>query len=808
MGKGKSLVSFFLMPLIIGLALLCVVGAVLYYLGIQQPLEMQAKQLIGSQIEERADLIEQKINQIQSTISVASQTGGQTDEDQLARDLQASSPQIDEVRFFSAKDLQVNLDNDPVITHVVVDLLRKSLSGEKVPPELILNEGQPSYVAFVHKLNDERVVMASVQPSQMVGLLGSADPGTYFELRQSFAQSHHTIASVGTNPGSGEPLVISPAFGANWTVAFWQGTGNFLATAGSLPVLLMLGAVIALLIAALMPMLSLKRLLNKDAREFIQGIDEQQMPNHFNLKFFNDIASSYRRVAGLKEPADESPASEGGNTEESGLHVEEAVADDSESSIQRAPATKSNGKYDLEIISHSISGEIFREYDVRGQVDKDFDAGVVYALGLAIGSEAYARGEQKVAVARDGRLSSPELHEALKQGLVESGRDVIDLGMVPTPLLYFATHKLDTHSGVMLTGSHNPPNHNGLKIVLSGETLYGKDVKALYTRIREQDYLSGNGQITDHNIEQEYLEEVSSRIKVEKPLKLVIDSGNGVTGNIAPRLFQALGCDVIGLHTKVDGNFPNHHPDPNHAKNLQDLIAMVLQEKADAGLAFDGDGDRLGVIDNQGNVIWTDRLMMLFAMDVLSRKNGAEIVYDVKCTRHLPDVIKKHGGHPIIWKTGHSLMKAKMQETGAQLGGEGSGHIYFKERWYGFDDALYAAARLLEILGKDPRSLAEVFEQLPQSLETEEINVPVADKIKFKLIEVLIKKAQFGEGKVSTIDGIRVEYPDRWLLARASNTTPSIVVKFEADSSEGLEQVKTLLREQLLAIAPKLKINF
>ncbi|ACV27629.1 phosphomannomutase/phosphoglucomutase [Kangiella koreensis] len=806
MGKGKSLVSFFLLPLIIGLALLCVVGAVLYYLGIQQPLEAQAKQLIGSQIEERADLIEQKINQIQSTIAVASQTGDETDEVQLVRDLKASIPQADQVQFFSPEDFQVNLDNRPIVTHVVVDLLRKSMAGEEVSPELILNKGQVDYVAFVHKLNDQRALMLTVQPSQMVSLLGAADPGTYFELRQSFAESHHTIAAVGTNPGAGNPLVVSPAFGANWTIAFWQGSGNFLATAGLLPILLMLGAVIALLIAALMPMLSLQRLLNKDARDFIQGIDDQHMPNHFSLKFFNDMASSYRRLAGLQEPAEKEQDDE--EVVDSGLNVEDDTGEKQESARPKKQAPLNNGNYDLETLSHEISADIFREYDVRGRVDKDFDEGVVYALGLAIGSEAYARGEQNVVVARDGRLSSPELHEALKLGLIESGRNVIDLGMVPTPLLYFATHKLDTHSGVMLTGSHNPSNHNGLKVVLAGETLHGKDVKSLYTRIREQDFLSGHGQVTEHKIEQEYLEEVASNVKVDKPLKLVIDSGNGVTGNIAPRLFQALGCDVIGLHTTIDGNFPNHHPDPNHAKNLQDVIAMVLQEKADVGLAFDGDGDRLGVIDNQGNVIWTDRLMMLFAMDVLSRKNGAEIIYDVKCTRHLPEIIKKHGGHPIIWKTGHSLMKAKMQETGAQLGGEGSGHIYFKERWYGFDDALYAAARLLEILGKDPRSLAEVFEPLPQSLETEEINVPVADKIKFKLIEVLIKKAQFGEGRISTIDGIRVEYPDRWLLARASNTTPSIVVKFEADSSDALEQVKTLLREQLLAIAPKLKINF
>jgi len=519
------------------------------------------------------------------------------------------------------------------------------------------------------------------------------------------------------------------------------------------------------------------------------------------LKFFSDIASSYKRVTGIKNTANQSSEHD---EEESGLQLDESA----EATKPHEQSSNTSGSYDLDAISYSISPDIFREYDVRGQVDKDFDVGTVYVLGLAIGSEAYVRGEQKVVIARDGRLSSPELHEALKQGLLESGRDVIDLGMVPTPLLYFATHKLDTHSGVMLTGSHNPVNHNGLKVVLAGETLHGKDIKDLYNRIKKLDFLSGHGQVSSHQVEQEYLEEIVSHVKVDKPLKLVIDSGNGVTGNIAPRLFQALGCDVIGLHTQINGNFPNHHPDPNHASNLQDAIGMVLQEKADLGLAFDGDGDRLGVIDNQGNIIWTDRLMMLFAKDVLSRKNGAEIIYDVKCTRHLPEIIKQHGGQPVIWKTGHSLMKAKMQETGAQLGGEGSGHIYFKERWYGFDDALYAAARLLEILGKESQSLSEIFQQLPQSLETEEINIPVSDKIKFKLIEVLIKKGQFGDGKISTIDGLRVEYPDRWLLARASNTTPSLVVKFEADSSEALEQVKALLREQLLAIAPKLSVNF
>jgi len=477
-----------------------------------------------------------------------------------------------------------------------------------------------------------------------------------------------------------------------------------------------------------------------------------------------------------------------------------------------APAVMKKETISLEVdegsASKAINPDIFREYDIRGVIGENLDAETVYVIGKAIGSEAYSRGEQSIVVGRDGRLSSPKLHKALVEGLVASGRDVIDLGMVPTPLVYFGTHTLGSRSGVMLTGSHNPPEHNGLKIVLAGETLYGQQIQDLLKRIQMQEYFNGKGSVKEASVEQSYLDKLLADIKVDKPLKVAVDCGNGVTGDFAPKMLQALGCEVIGLYTDVDGNFPYHHPDPNSAKNLEALVDMVIKEKADLGIAFDGDGDRVGVVDNKGKIIWTDRLMMLFAQDILSRNPGAEIIYDVKCTRFLKDVIKQAGGQPLMWKTGHSLMKAKMRETEAPFGGEGSGHLYFNERWFGFDDALYAAARLLEILGKSQATSAELFEELPEGLSSEEINVPVPDKVKFKLIDALVAKGDFGDGEINTIDGLRVDYKHRWLLARASNTTPSIVVKFEADNEVSLEAVKDILKRQLKKIAPKIKLNF
>ena len=400
-------------------------------------------------------------------------------------------------------------------------------------------------------------------------------------------------------------------------------------------------------------------------------------------------------------------------------------------------------------------------YDIRGIVEDELAPSVVKAIGRAIGSESVAKGERGVVVGRDGRLSGMMLMDSLKAGLIESGCHVIDVGMVPTPLVYFSTYTKGVTSGVMITGSHNPPEYNGFKIMIAGETLSSNRIQDLYNRIINQDYASGAGSSMSVNIDNDYINTITSDIKLNKKLSIVVDCGNGVAGNIAPKLFEALGAKVTKLFCMVDGRFPNHHPDPSKLGNLQDLIKEVLETGADMGLAFDGDGDRLGLIDNKGNVIWADRQMILYARDVLSRNAGAKIVFDVKCSSLLPKDITEHGGVPIMSRTGHSFIKAKLKETGAALGGEMSGHIFFKERWYGFDDALYTGARLLEILSKTDKTCAEVFADLPDSINTPEINIHF-DKQgqQYKAMDKLANTADFPDAQITTIDGVRVDYAD------------------------------------------------
>lgn len=827
MTKGKSLANFFIVPLVIGLLILVGVSASLYYLGIQDPLEKQAQQLLASRTAERANLIEQRVEQIQATLDLAGQSVFAEDDQEVIEKIKKQVPQLDKVVVFENALVQPVNDAEPAITHVVIDLLRKTANDEPTPPELILKNGQPSYIAFTQKLADDRLILATISLSQVKALLGKTDNQSRLELRQNFSNTSHVVAFVGNEPAEGPPLIESEKFGANWSLALWQRVSAFSTDAGQLPLLLFIAAVIAFLIVGLMPLLSMKRLFSNDARRFIKGVRNNSVSGRrYQLAFFNELAAGYSRASGdsgsvetderdedddeielESEPKDEPRKRRArpliNNDKNTISETSETTEDDTPKS-QQVVAKGVNE----DAVSQAIAPEIFREYDIRGVMGESLDYDTVYVIGKAIGSEAYSRGEQSIIIGRDGRLSSPELHKALTEGLLASGRDVIDLGMVPTPLVYFATHTLGSRSGVMITGSHNPPEHNGLKVVLAGETLYGKDIQDLLKRIQTQEFFNGKGNLSTSSVEQNYLERLTSDIQFDQPLKVAVDCGNGVTGEFAPKMLQALGCEVIGLYTEVDGSFPNHHPDPNSSENLEALINMVTSEKADIGLAFDGDGDRLGVIDNRGKIIWTDRLMMLFAQDVLSRNPGAEIIYDVKCTRFLKDVITQAGGKPTMWKTGHSLMKAKMRETEAPFGGEGSGHLYFNERWFGFDDALYAAARLLEILAKAEATSSEAFEELPEGLSSEEINVPVPDKVKFKLIKALIAKGDFGDGEVSTIDGLRVDYKHRWLLARASNTTPSIVVKFEADNEVSLEAVKDTLKKQLLKIAPKIKLNF
>ncbi|MCH8497962.1 MAG: phosphomannomutase/phosphoglucomutase [Marinobacter sp.] len=463
---------------------------------------------------------------------------------------------------------------------------------------------------------------------------------------------------------------------------------------------------------------------------------------------------------------------------------------------------------ELEAPTAEVSPSLFRAYDIRGIVDDTLSPEVVEVIGRAIGSEALARGCHDICVAYDGRESSPGYADALARGLLSTGCNVIELGAVPTPVLYFATHALETGAGVMITGSHNPPEYNGLKVVLAGETLHDEGIHKLHQRIQNLDFASGQGERRSEDLRRAYLDRIVGDIAVAAPLKVVLDAGNGIASELAPILVEELGCDVIPLHCEVDGSFPNHHPDPSDPANLEDLIARVKAENADIGLALDGDGDRLGVVTNTGKIIWPDRLLMLFAKDVISRNPGADVIYDVKCSRRLATVISQAGGRPVMWKSGHSVMKAKMRETGALLAGEMSGHVFFKERWYGFDDGLYTAARLLEILGVEDRHSDEVFADLPEDFSTPELHVNTTDESKFALVEKLVQTGQFGDGIVSTIDGVRVDYPDGWGLCRASNTTPVLVLRFEGETEEALERIRGMFRDQLAGIAPELVIEF
>lgn len=450
--------------------------------------------------------------------------------------------------------------------------------------------------------------------------------------------------------------------------------------------------------------------------------------------------------------------------------------------------------------------EIFKAYDIRGIVGKTLTPSIVESIGHAIGSEAINRQQTTICIGYDGRLSGPTLTAALSRGIRKAGVDVINLGLVATPVVYFAAYHLQTNCGVMVTGSHNPPDYNGLKMVLNGDTLSGEAIQSLRQRIENKDLTTGKGTESSYHIDDAYIAKISNHIQLARPMKITVDCGNGVAGAFAKKLYEALGCEVEELFCEVDGHFPNHHPDPSVPENLTDLI-NALKTGSEIGLAFDGDGDRLGVVTKDGNIIYPDRQLLLFAEDVLKRQPNATIIYDVKSTRHLAPWITARGGIPMMWKTGHSLIKAKMKETGAALAGEMSGHTFFKERWYGFDDGLYAGARLLEILSEfdDPSA---VLNALPDSVSTPEQHIHMQEGEPHALIATLQKTAIFEEAKVLTIDGLRVEYADGFGLMRASNTTPVIVLRFEADDASALKRIQDCFRSVIFAAAPNVTLPF
>jgi len=456
----------------------------------------------------------------------------------------------------------------------------------------------------------------------------------------------------------------------------------------------------------------------------------------------------------------------------------------------------------------NVPAEIFRTYDIRGVVGRSLTPALVRDIGRALGSLGRERGAPAFAICRDGRLSGPELSAALADGLIAAGADVIDVGMAPTPVAYFAAHHLGTGSCVAVSGSHNPPQYNGLKRVVAGNTLYGDEIQALRARIEKQQFSYGSGKRKTADVLDAYVERIAGDVKLARPFHIAVDCGNGVAGMLAPRLYRRLGCKVTELYCEVDGNFPNHHPDPAQPENLVELIRTLKTGDAELGLAFDGDGDRLGVVTKDGEVIFPDRQLMLLAKDVLSRNPGAEIIYDVKSTRLLAPWIERHGGKPTIWKTGHSLIKAKLKETGALLAGEMSGHTFFQERWYGFDDAIYGGARLLEVLSKE-KDANLALKSLPNAPSTPEIHWALEEGEPHALVAKLQASKPFpGAQRVLTIDGVRVEYADGFGLARASNTTPVIVIRFEADNTAALERIKKDFRAALQPLKPNAPLPY
>ncbi len=790
--------------------------------------------------------------------------------DEWSKQLGRFFPEMRQVDVYHVNELLSGKYNAALnsLSFASQDLLRRVAKGESGPAEAFLKEGR-WYIQFAAPVFP--VAVSGVQP-ELIGVMLvvlDSDLLANYVQRQAqhmpgqwaIRQAIGGVQVVAGAEGTGAEIVRNTLV-PHWQLAFWPVEQAYRTQA---PVELYWALVLVLAAVAagftLLPLIRLQKRLRQESilvSGFLQQTlygDKKKMPA-ITVDVLNTLMVTLQRVIqiyatsnenarreALKNSPERSTASDvdTSTSTRSAGDSKEAVqtgVDDSEALFSSADPLDIDDIFDdqddagatgthqnvsqatgddlpdlgeleeIAPLSVPISRTIFRAYDIRGIVGQTVTPAVATQIGLAFGSEAQIKGVTRVCVGYDGRLSSPQLAEALMEGLVSSGCHVLNLGAVPTPVLYFATHLKETGTGVMVTGSHNPANYNGFKMMIAGETLANEAIQKLYQRIDHQNFSKGRGSIEDIDVRDNYFSTITGDLAVASPLKVVVDAGNGIAGAWAPRLIEDLGCEVIPLYCDVDGNFPNHHPDPGQPENLQALIETVRREEAELGIAFDGDGDRIGVVTNKGKIIWPDRLLMLFAKDVVARNPGSDVIYDVKCTRRLNALISSYGGRPVMWKTGHSLMKAKMQETGALLGGEMSGHIFFKERWFGFDDAIYSAARLLEILGVDERSSDEVFASFPEDISTPEIDLPVAEEAKFALVEKLIAKGDFAEGVPSMIDGIRVDFAEGWGLCRASNTTPALVLRFEATSEEALERIKQLFRDQLLAVEPGLTLNF
>ena len=729
----------------------------------------------------------------------------------LGDELQARVPGALRLRLVLPNTVEPDTSNAPPLVYAGLNMLRKAGLGEApVPIEFHLPATVDAHIALVGRVPPVGLpvgfVHLALDPKLVKDHLASLNlQGYAVDLRQPLPGQ--TSALIGSSPGANPrwaEVARAPVPGTAWQLVL-RGEGS-----SGVDNLVSLPALSGLVLVVLMMAVLLRRRRRVPVGDASGPHYQGAILAIYNGEYpgLEGLVRGTTAIPDAPPRADEADLSPTVQTVD--LSLFDAVSDaDFVDLVPDEPATTAPSS-GAEPARPPVAPVVFRAYDIRGIAEETLTTDAVYQIARAIGAEAIAHGHQTVVIARDGRRSSPALHQALLSGLRESGRDVLDIGMVPTPLLYFATNYLDIPTGVMLTGSHNPAQYNGLKVVINGTTLSGEAIQAIRRRVNEQDFSTGNGSVQVMDIVSDYIRQVSEDIPValSRPMKVVVDCANAVPGLVVPQLLRALGHDVVELNCELDGDFPNHPPDPSQPSNLEDLMLAVKLQSADLGLAFDGDGDRLGVVDSTGKVIWPDRQLMLFARDLLSRNPGARVVFDVKCSSKLAREIRAGGGEPVIWKSGHSLIKSKMQETGALLGGEMTGHLFFREGWFGFDDGIYASARLLEILVNEKRSPAAVFASLPDTIATPEILLPMDESHHQRFMESLLAAASFDGAERTLIDGLRVDYPDRWGLVRPSNTSASIVLRFEGDTAAALHHIQQEFRELLHKIDPSLKIPF
>ncbi len=760
--------------------------------------------------------------------------------EQRASELKVVFPKALRVRLLPSTTNKPDKSIEPHFTYACLDLLNQSRKDSaNVQVEMHEIEGKHQHIDIMQAVVSRGNVVGFVQLAVDASLLDqwtkTIAGDSYIEVHQKIEEGkNYLISKAGTESKLGTHAAIDIP-GTNWQVETWAPyEGSESAFNLGMVFALVMGLVLSGAVVFVLRSL-LHKELTSDLEKYLmlitgtlKGVKKHQYD--FSLTEFKNAAAQVMNIRldqnNLERERDTSDAKDSKSTQDflpdsdpmfmskDSIQLEElddvSVLDDLDNMDTESETTEKDSSTNPPPANLPVlPEEIFKAYDIRGIVGKTLTVENILFIGHAIGSEAKARGLDSIVFARDGRLSGPELGKSLVTGLMASGLKVIDIGMLPTPALYYAAAELSNGTGVMLTGSHNPPDYNGIKMVLGGDTLSGDVIQSLRQRILNNDLSIGEGTYVNEKVLDKYIDRITSDITLKRKMKIVIDCGNGVAGAVAPKLFTALGCDVTPLFCEVDGNFPNHHPDPSQPENLGDLIAEVKKQNADLGIAFDGDGDRIGVISGDGKIIWPDRLMMLFAKDVLSRNAGANIIFDIKCSSNLRTVIEEEGGKPLMWKTGHSLIKAKMKETNALLAGEMSGHIFFKERWYGFDDALYSAARLLEIMANQLRQARVVFSGLPDSTNTPELKINMQEGEHFKFMEKLVaQSSSFTDAEVTLIDGIRVDYAEGWGLVRASNTTPCLVLRFEGKNKAAMSKIQDKFREVLTGIQADIKLPF